>query len=207
MGLESASFISDLVATNPVGATDPKSQGDDHLRLIKATVKATFPNITGAMNASQAELNHVVGVSSGIQTQLNGKAATGHNHAGTYEPAFVKSTGFNKDFGTTAGTVTQGNDARLSDARAPLAHNHAASNINSGTLADARLPTSQATKQFTSIELGHASDTTLARAAAGKVTVEGKALLRHQGSFTSGQITVGTGAASGGSDGDIHLKV
>jgi hypothetical protein len=37
----------------------------------------------------------------------------------TYEPKFTKNTAFNKDFGTTAGTVTQGNDARLSDARTP----------------------------------------------------------------------------------------
>jgi hypothetical protein len=40
------------------------------------------------------------------------------------EPAFTKNTGFNKNFGTTAGTVTQGNDARLSNARTPTAHTH-----------------------------------------------------------------------------------
>lgn len=37
----------------------------------------------------------------------------------TYEPKFTKNTAFNKDFGTTADTVVQGNDARLSDARTP----------------------------------------------------------------------------------------
>lgn len=37
----------------------------------------------------------------------------------TYEPKFEKNTAFNKDFGTTAGTVVEGNDARLSDARTP----------------------------------------------------------------------------------------
>ncbi len=42
-----------------------------------------------------------------------------HNHAGVYEPAFTKNTAFNKDFGTGAGTVTQGNDSRLSDTRTP----------------------------------------------------------------------------------------
>lgn len=44
--------------------------------------------------------------------------------AGSYEPAFTKNTGFNKNFGTAAGTVTQGNDSRLSDARTPLSHVH-----------------------------------------------------------------------------------
>jgi hypothetical protein len=43
-------------------------------------------------------------------------------------------------YGTTAGTACEGNDARLSDARTPTAHTHAASDITSGTLAEARLP-------------------------------------------------------------------
>jgi hypothetical protein len=42
--------------------------------------------------------------------------------------------------GTTAGTVCVGNDARLSDARTPTAHVHAAADITSGTLAAARMP-------------------------------------------------------------------
>lgn len=47
MALETASFISELTVTNPVGATDPKSAGDDHIRLIKTAVKGTFPNFVG----------------------------------------------------------------------------------------------------------------------------------------------------------------
>lgn len=42
MGLESGTYISDLVVTNPP-TTDAKQQGDDHLRLIKAVLKNTFP--------------------------------------------------------------------------------------------------------------------------------------------------------------------
>lgn len=37
----------------------------------------------------------------------------------TYEPKFTKNTAFNKNFGTEAGTVVQGNDSRLSDSRTP----------------------------------------------------------------------------------------
>ena len=48
---------------------------------------------------------------------------------GTYEPAFTKNTAFNKDFGTLVGTVCQGNDARLSDARTPTAHTHVEADI------------------------------------------------------------------------------
>jgi hypothetical protein len=47
MPLETATYIADLVPTNPVGASDPKSQGDNHLRLIKAVLQATFPNADG----------------------------------------------------------------------------------------------------------------------------------------------------------------
>lgn len=49
MGLESASSINDLVATNPVGGTDPKGEGDDHLRMIKSVLKACFPGLSGAL--------------------------------------------------------------------------------------------------------------------------------------------------------------
>jgi hypothetical protein len=48
MGLETGTFISDLVATNPT-PDDPKAQGDDHLRLIKTILKVTFPAFTGPM--------------------------------------------------------------------------------------------------------------------------------------------------------------
>lgn len=37
MGLESVTYINDLVTTNPT-STDPKSQGDDHIRNIKTAL-------------------------------------------------------------------------------------------------------------------------------------------------------------------------
>lgn len=43
MGLESATYIQDLVTTNPASG-DNTNQGDDHLRLIKAVLDSTFPN-------------------------------------------------------------------------------------------------------------------------------------------------------------------
>lgn len=61
MPLETGSYISDLVATNPA-ATDGVAQGDDHLRLIKSILKTTFPNLSGAMTATQAELNKLAGL-------------------------------------------------------------------------------------------------------------------------------------------------
>ena len=88
-------FIDGLVATNPA-ATDGLAQADDHMRLIKSTIKTTFPNVTGAITATHnevnvldgitastselnildgvtataAEINHLSGATSNIQTQL-----------------------------------------------------------------------------------------------------------------------------------------
>lgn len=49
MALESATYISGLVDTNPNGS-DSISQGDDHLRLIKSVLKNTLPNADEAIN-------------------------------------------------------------------------------------------------------------------------------------------------------------
>lgn len=103
MGLETATLIHQLDASNPVGGSDPKSQGDDHIRLIKATIQNTFPNIEQVVSASHselnildgatlstAELNFVDGVTSAIQTQLNSKPTfSGILDAAGYSPGAV----------------------------------------------------------------------------------------------------------------------
>ena len=61
MGLETGTYIDSLNSSNP-GATDSVAQGDDHIRLIKSTVKATFPNLTGAVTSTHTELNKLDGV-------------------------------------------------------------------------------------------------------------------------------------------------
>lgn len=56
MALESASYISQLNAANPL-STDTVAQADDHLRLIKSVLKSTFPNLNGPVTKTPAELN------------------------------------------------------------------------------------------------------------------------------------------------------
>jgi hypothetical protein len=80
MALETGTYISDLVPTNP-SAGDLISAGDDHIRLLKSTIKATFPNLTGAVAATHTELGYLSGVSSNVQTQLDAKAALSHTHS------------------------------------------------------------------------------------------------------------------------------
>ena len=60
MPLETATYISDLNISNPANS-DGLNQADDHMRLIKSAVKATFPNFTAAALAStQANLDAAV---------------------------------------------------------------------------------------------------------------------------------------------------
>lgn len=67
MSLETGTYIDSLVTTNPLGS-DPLADADGHLRLIKSTIKATFPNITGPVTLTQSEINasaSVAGIPSG----------------------------------------------------------------------------------------------------------------------------------------------
>ena len=63
MAKETATYISQLVATNPV-ASDSVSVGDDHLRMLKTVLKTQFSGLTGttAVASSEAELNILDGV-------------------------------------------------------------------------------------------------------------------------------------------------
>ena len=56
MALESGTYINSLNSSNPA-ATDGLAFADDHMRLMKATILASFPNITGAMTATHTVLN------------------------------------------------------------------------------------------------------------------------------------------------------
>lgn len=127
MGLETATYINGLVATNPVGATDPKSQGDDHLRLLKATILATFAAITGAVSASHTELNLLTGA-----TGLTGTGDTVRSASPTFTGTLVAAAA------TFSSTVTVPNSnftyAKINDAAAVSVLGRSAN--SSGVLAD-----------------------------------------------------------------------
>lgn len=58
MSLENADFIAQLVQSNPEGS-DPKSRGDDHLRLIKHVLQTQFFGFTDgiAITRKESEIN------------------------------------------------------------------------------------------------------------------------------------------------------
>lgn len=56
MALEVATYINGLNPANPAGS-DPLAQADDHFRLIKTTLKNTFPNIDGPVTLTDDQIN------------------------------------------------------------------------------------------------------------------------------------------------------
>lgn len=78
MSTEAATFISDLDSTNPSG-TQGAGFGDDHLRMLKAVLQASFPNITGAVTLTQSQIN---ALGSANITAGTGISATGTIVAG-----------------------------------------------------------------------------------------------------------------------------
>lgn len=69
MPIEAATFISTLNASNPP-STDLLAEGDDHLRLLKSVLLASFPNIAGAMTASHTVLNAIDGRATSLETSV-----------------------------------------------------------------------------------------------------------------------------------------
>lgn len=120
MGLEAATYISDLVASNPVHATDNVGEGDDHLRLIKSTLLNTFVNINGAVTSNPTELNYLDGV-----TGVTGSGNLVLSAAPTLTGA------------VSAGSFS-GDGASLTNLNA--------SALASGSVADARVPSSAVTQ-------------------------------------------------------------
>ncbi len=62
MGLEAGTFVDDLNVNWPLGPSDTKAQGDDHIRLVKIVLKNTFPGFTGRINRVQSKAGDYTGV-------------------------------------------------------------------------------------------------------------------------------------------------
>lgn len=70
MALETATYVANLVVTNPDGG-DARSTADDHLRLIKAALVRTFPKLDGAVSLSAVQVMYMNDLSASVQLQLN----------------------------------------------------------------------------------------------------------------------------------------
>lgn len=70
MALETSTYIDALVTSNPDGG-DARNTADDHIRLVKAALKRSFPMIAGAVSASAQAVTYVNDLNAPIQNQLN----------------------------------------------------------------------------------------------------------------------------------------
>lgn len=102
MGLETATYIDGLVDTNPT-ASDNANQGDNHLRLLKSTLKATFPNITGAVTVTHSDINSVTG-----KLNLTGGTLTGalNGTSASFSGAVTATGGFTGNASTATALAT-----------------------------------------------------------------------------------------------------
>jgi len=147
---------------------------DGSKNIVSAAV-ATYPSLT--------ELTYVKGVTSAIQTQLNAKQST-----------ITFGTGVQTALGVSVGS-----------AGAPVLFDGALGTPSSGTLTNATgLPVAGITASTTtalgvgSIELGHATDTSIARVSAGVISVEGVTIptISSTNTLTNKRITKRTGTTT-----------
>lgn len=158
MGLESSpTYISDLNSAWPLG-TDVKSAGDDHMRNIKSTLLATFPSITGAVTATHGELNLLAGAgTSGAGMLADIGALTDPNADrvlfwddsagavaqlapdGTNVTISGTTLGLGAALSLTAATFSGTVGANLFSGSGASLTSLNATNLSSGTVADARL--------------------------------------------------------------------
>lgn len=113
MGLETGTYIDSLVTTNPA-STDGLAQADDHIRLIKNTLKNTFPNLTGVVTVTQADLNNTASIPSTLtDLGITDGTASGQvlttdgsgNFSFTALPAATPDTNYYVTGGSVSGTT------------------------------------------------------------------------------------------------------
>jgi hypothetical protein len=158
MTVESATYINGLNASNPDGSTANISEGDDHLRLLKSTIKATFPNVAGVVSATHTQLSFVTGVTSAIQTQLNTKGAhAGQTWTGTHNFTGATLTAATQTVGTNNTTVATTAFVMAAAGVSPWAvtdTNEISYAADGSTLASAILKTGGANRGIVAVQIG-----------------------------------------------------
>lgn len=172
-------------AVNVTGLTASEIVITDASKNLASAAVATYPSLT--------ELTYLKGVTSGVQSQLNGKQATISFGTGVQTALGVNigSAGAPVLFDGALGTPSSGTVTNLTGT--------ASININ-GTVGATTPTTGSFTSVTTSgaIELGNASDTTVSRSAAGVIAVEGVVIpsISSTNTLTNKRITKRTGTTT-----------
>lgn len=146
MPLESATYISDLNSSFPL-STDTVSQSDDHLRLIKAAIKATFPNVNSPVTATPSSLNSPIpagliamwsGLISAVPTGWG--LCDGTSGTPNLRDRFIVGAGTTYAVGDTGGSLVSGSGGAHTHTEA-TAGSHSHTSLTGATaLTEAQLP-------------------------------------------------------------------
>jgi hypothetical protein len=117
VALETASYVANLVVTNPDGG-DARSTADDHLRLIKAALVRTFPKVDSAVSISAAQVMYLNDLSASVQLQINqlrDGSATANNalYANSASHAVIALTANSASYAALAGQAASASFATL----------------------------------------------------------------------------------------------
>ena len=217
MALEAFTYITSLNASNPIHATDPVSQGDDHVRGLKTTLLNSLPNLDAAVNFTPTEANRLVGLT-GLTGTGSLVASVSPTFTGTLSAAAITATTY--DGVAAANLVDKGAVEAITGAwtfsnligGAIVATSYGG--IVEASLVDKSAVETiagawvfSATMQVADIEVGHATDTTLSRGAAGILEVEGAPIIAHNdAALGSGKVFFSESTPTGGADGDIWFE-
>ena len=177
-----ANAVATQVNTNTTDIAGKAATSHTHTASQISDSTTVGRNVVTATDAAAAR----TAIGAGTSSLVIGTGA-GDAKAGDYQPTWSQVTSKPSTFapiiGSGAGDAVAGNDSRLTDARTPTSHTHAVADINAST---------STALGVGSIELGHASDTTITRSGTGAIAVEGVAVLLSGGALgtpSSGTLT------------------
>ena len=126
MSLETATYINGLQPANPT-SNDNVGDGDNHIRMLKSTLRLTFPYITGEVSPTHAEINSGIPLANNATNANTASSIVKRDASGNFS-AGVITAGLTGDVYAQDGTSvvlqngTDGTDAtftgKLATARA-----------------------------------------------------------------------------------------
>lgn len=193
MTVETALYPNQLNASWPA-QSDIVREGAGHLRTVKTVFRTTFPNVAGAVSPTHVELNYMVGVTSGVQAQINTKGdIAGQTWTGTH--VFPSTTTVGPLTPTIQGylaTVTSDAQAQINTKAAKAGDTYTGAH-NFGGATSVTLPAATSIGSVSDVEIGYLDGVTapVQSQLAGKADINGESYTGTH-DFTGATVQVAT---------------